>query len=132
MQKNLQFEQGMLEEREKRVRQIEEDVLDVNQIMRELNTLINQQGEAIGMSSFSFSSHSFGIAKCDAFFCFSFADTIEGSIDHVAGDVEAGRTELLKAAEYQAKYRRKVAILLLIAVIIGLIVTGLVVSQFKS
>lgn len=62
----------------------------------------------------------------------SFADTIENSIDHVAGDVEAGRSELLKAAEYQAKYRRKVAILLLIAVIIGLIVTGLVVAQFKS
>lgn len=66
------------------------------------------------------------------FCCLSFADTIENSIDHVAGDVEAGRSELLKAAEYQAKYRRKVAILLLIAVIIGLIVTGLVVSQFKS
>lgn len=64
--------------------------------------------------------------------CFAFVDTIENSIDHVAGDVEAGRSELLKAAEYQAKYRRKVAILLLIAVIIGLIVTGLVVSQFKS
>lgn len=52
MQKNLQFEQSMLKEREQRVRQIEEDVLDVNQIMRELNTLINQQGEAIGMRSF--------------------------------------------------------------------------------
>lgn len=48
MQQNLQFEQSMLKEREKRVRQIEEDVLDVNQIMRELNTLINQQGENIG------------------------------------------------------------------------------------
>lgn len=48
MQKNLQFEQSMMKEREQRVRQIEEDVLDVNQIMRELNTLINQQGEAIG------------------------------------------------------------------------------------
>lgn len=61
-----------------------------------------------------------------------FSDTIEGSIDHVANDVEGGRSELLKAAEYQAKYRRKVAILLLIAVIIGLIVTGLVVSQLRS
>lgn len=49
MQKNLQFEQSMLKEREQRVRQIEEDVLDVNQIMRELNTLINQQGETVGM-----------------------------------------------------------------------------------
>lgn len=60
------------------------------------------------------------------------ADTIENSIDHAAGDVEAGTSELIKAAEYQAKYRRKVAILLLIAVIIGLIVTGLVVAQLRS
>ncbi|XP_055303628.1 syntaxin-12 [Sitodiplosis mosellana] len=105
MQQSLQFEQSMLKDREQRVRQIEEDVLDVNQIMRELNTLINQQGETI--------------------------DTIENSIDNVGNDVEAGRSELVKAAEYQAKYRRKVIILLLIAVIIGLIVTGLVVSQLK-
>lgn len=59
-------------------------------------------------------------------------DTIEGSIDHTTGNVESGTSELLKAAEYQARYRRKVAILLIIAVIIGLIVTGLVVSQLKS
>lgn len=59
-------------------------------------------------------------------------DTIENSIDHAAGDVEAGTSELVKAAEYQAKYRRKVAILLIIAIIIGLIVTGLVVAQLRS
>jgi len=106
LQQNLQFEHSMLKEREQRVRQIEDDVLDVNQIMRELSALINQQGEHI--------------------------DTIEGSIDHTAGNVESGTSELLKAAEYQARYRRKVGILLIIAVIIGLIVTGLVVSQLKS
>lgn len=49
VQQSLQFEQSMLKEREQRVRQIEEDVLDVNQIMRELNTLINHNGEVIGM-----------------------------------------------------------------------------------
>lgn len=48
LQQNLQFEQSMLKEREQRVRQIEDDVLDVNQIMRELGALINQQGENIG------------------------------------------------------------------------------------
>lgn len=53
MQQSLKFEQNMLKEREQRVRQIEEDVLDVNQIMRELNTLINQQGEAIGKCHFN-------------------------------------------------------------------------------
>lgn len=59
-------------------------------------------------------------------------ETIEGSIDHAASDVESGRTELDKAAEYQARYRRKVIILLIIAVIIGLIVTGAVVAKLKS
>lgn len=48
MQQTLQYEQSMFKEREQRVRQIEEDVLDVNQIMRELNTLIYDQGVAIG------------------------------------------------------------------------------------
>lgn len=48
LQQNLQFEQSVLKEREQRVRQIEDDVLDVNQIMRELGALINQQGEHIG------------------------------------------------------------------------------------
>lgn len=71
--------------------------------------------------------------KITKFIWISFrADTIENSIDHAAGDVEAGTSELVKAAEYQAKYRRKVAILLIIAVIIGLIVTGLVVAQLRS
>lgn len=57
MQQNLQFEQNMLKEREQRVRQIEEDVLDVNQIMRELNTLIIQQGESIGEYNSAFQGH---------------------------------------------------------------------------
>lgn len=48
VQQNLEFEQGMLQERESRIRQIEDDVLDVNQIMRELSALITQQGESIG------------------------------------------------------------------------------------
>lgn len=51
LQQNLQFDQSMLKEREQRVRQIEDDVLDINQIMRELNTLIYQQGENIGEHS---------------------------------------------------------------------------------
>lgn len=106
VQQNLEFEKGMLQERESRIRQIEDDVLDVNQIMKELSLLINQQGDGI--------------------------ETIEGSIDHTASNIEAGASELLKAAELQTRYRRKVAILLIIAVIVGLIVTGYVVSHLRS
>lgn len=105
-QMQLQFEQEMLIERETRMREIEADVLDVNQIMRDLNVLVSQQGETI--------------------------DTIENSIENTRGNIEEGATDLMKAAENQAKYRKKVLILLIIAVIIGLIVTGIIVARLKS
>lgn len=47
MQKTLEYEQTILKEREVRMRQIEVDVLDVNQIMNELNQFVHQQGEDI-------------------------------------------------------------------------------------
>ena len=59
-------------------------------------------------------------------------DSLENHIDHAAGNVEEGNSELIKAARSQAKYRKKVLFLLVIAVIIGLIITGIIVSQLKS
>lgn len=46
---NLEFEHGMLLEQEQRIKQIEEDILDVNQIMRELGAMVHQQDESISM-----------------------------------------------------------------------------------
>lgn len=48
IQRDLQFEQDMMLEREQRMRQIEADVLDVNQIMKELSSITHQQSEVIG------------------------------------------------------------------------------------
>lgn len=106
IQRDLQFEQDMMLEREQRMRQIEADVLDVNQIMKELSSITHQQSEVI--------------------------DTIENTIEHTVGNVESGHTELAKAAEYQNRYRRKVLILLIIAVILGVIITGIIVSRLKT
>lgn len=106
IQQSLQFEQDMLLERESRFRAIEADVLDVNQIMKELSSLTNQQGEVL--------------------------DTIENTIEHTVSNVESGTSELAKAAEYQNKYRRKVIYLLILAVILGVIITGVIVSKLKS
>lgn len=52
IQNEQEFERDMLLEREARVKQIEADVLDVNQIMRELSALVHTQGEAIGTFRF--------------------------------------------------------------------------------
>lgn len=46
--RELAFEQDLLQERETRVRQIESDILDLNQIMRDLGSLVHEQGENIG------------------------------------------------------------------------------------
>lgn len=51
LQQALEFEQGMLIEREERIRQIESDIVDVNDIMRQLGTMVDEQREAVGKFS---------------------------------------------------------------------------------
>lgn len=47
MPRGLEFRQGLLLEREDMIKWIEGDILDVNQIMRELALLVHQQGDTI-------------------------------------------------------------------------------------
>lgn len=104
--REMAFEQDMMLEREARIQQIESDVLDVNQIMRELGSLVNAQGETI--------------------------DTIENSIDHAVGNVEEGTEQLVKASQYQNKFRRKILIIALIGLIIAGILIGVLVAELKK
>lgn len=48
MARELEFEQDMALEREARIKQIESDVLDINELMRELGSVVHQQAETIG------------------------------------------------------------------------------------
>lgn len=57
---------------------------------------------------------------------------IEGDINNATGAITDGLSELEKAALQQAKYRKKVLFLLLLAVIIGLILTAIIVSALRS
>ncbi|XP_043268589.1 syntaxin-7 [Venturia canescens] len=104
-QRALEFDHGLILEREDRIRRTEGEILDVNQIMRELSVLVYQQGDMV--------------------------DTIENSIENVHGNVEAGAQELVKASNYQSQYRRKVCILLFIAVIIVIILTIVLVTKLS-
>lgn len=106
MSRELMFEQEMLLDREAKIRQIEGDILDVNEIMRELSAVVNQQGEVI--------------------------DTIENTIDYATGNVEEGTSQLLKASQYQNKYRRKLLILILIATVIIVILAAILIAEIKK
>ncbi|XP_076179201.1 syntaxin 13 [Ptiloglossa arizonensis] len=104
-QRNLEHEQGLLLERESRIEQIEETILDVNQIMGKLAALIHQQDESI--------------------------DTIDNHIENVYGNVELGVQELDKGSKYLSKYRRKVFILLLFAIIVVVILIIILVIKLS-
>jgi hypothetical protein len=47
LQRELEFEQEMLLEREQRINQIESNILDVNEIMRELGAMVHEQGDIV-------------------------------------------------------------------------------------
>jgi len=106
LQEQLEFEQGMLIEREQRIREIESDILDVNSIMRELGTMVHEQGEVI--------------------------ETIEGNIDQTHEGVETGRQELEKAASYQRTYRKRLFCLLGTGAVVLVIVVIILVTQLKK
>ncbi|XP_032682150.1 syntaxin-12 isoform X2 [Odontomachus brunneus] len=104
-QRTLEFQQGLLLEREERIKRIEGDILDVNQIMRELAALVHQQGDTI--------------------------DTIDNHIENVHGNVELGAQELVKGSNYQSKFRRKVYILMLLAIIVVIVLIVILVTKLS-
>ncbi|XP_061184010.1 syntaxin-7-like [Saccostrea echinata] len=97
---------ALIRDREERIRQLESDILDVNEIFKDLATLVNEQGETI--------------------------DSIEANVDKAYTNVESGTSQLSKAAEYQRKSRKKMCILLVILVIIAAVVTIIIVAAVKS
>ncbi|XP_047486786.1 syntaxin-12-like [Penaeus chinensis] len=98
---DLEFETAMQSEREERMRAIEVDIIDINEIMRDLSSMVTAQGEVI--------------------------DSIEDNVETAHGNVEEGREQLLKASTYQSKYRRRVCILILILIII-LAIVGIIIG----
>jgi len=106
LQETLEFEQGLLVEREERIRQIESDIIDVNEIMRDLGSMVAVQGDAI--------------------------DSIEGNIQETYNDVEAGREELQKAVTYQTKRRKRLFCLLGTGFIVLIIVIIILVTDLKN
>ncbi|XP_066592834.1 syntaxin-12 [Prorops nasuta] len=104
-QRTLEFQHGLFIEREDRIRQIEGDILDVNQIMRDLATLVYQQGDNI--------------------------NSIENQIENVQGNVEMGAQELIKGSNYQSKFRRKIFILLLLAIIVVIVLVVILVTKLS-
>eukprot|EP00112_Aurelia_sp_Birch-Aquarium-sp1_P000214 Seg1018.16 transcript_id=Seg1018.16/GoldUCD/mRNA.D3Y31 product=Syntaxin-7 protein_id=Seg1018.16/GoldUCD/D3Y31 len=100
MQTEAELSLEEIKEREEAIRKLEHDILDVNDIFKELALMVHEHGDVI--------------------------DSIEANVDSASSHVEQGNVQLEKARDYQKASRRKMCcllvILLLVAGIIGLIV----------
>uniref|UniRef100_A0A8C4Q9D2 Syntaxin 12 n=1 Tax=Eptatretus burgeri TaxID=7764 RepID=A0A8C4Q9D2_EPTBU len=90
----------LIKEREVAIEQLEADIVDVNQIFKDLGTMIHDQGDII--------------------------DSIEANVESAEVYVQQGTQQLSKAAKHQVASRKKICILVLvlsvIATILGIII----------
>ncbi|XP_067402854.1 syntaxin-7 [Emydura macquarii macquarii] len=92
----------LIEERESSIRQLEADIVDINEIFKDLGMMIHEQGDVI--------------------------DSIEANVENADVHVQQGNQQLSRAADYQRKSRKKMCIIILVlaigAVVLGLIIWG--------
>ncbi|PWW78692.1 t-SNARE [Tuber magnatum] len=91
-QNEVDFQESLIIEREEEIRGIEQGITELNEIFRDLGTMVNQQGEMI--------------------------DDIEVYVGNTATSTKAADQELTQAARYQKGARNKACCLLLILSII--------------
>ncbi|XP_048405682.1 syntaxin-16 isoform X1 [Stegostoma tigrinum] len=86
----------MVEEREKEIRQIVQSILDLNEIFRELASMIVEQGTIL--------------------------DRIDYNVEQSCIKTEEGLQQLQKAEQYQKKNRKMLVILILFVIVVVLII----------
>ncbi|XP_014208651.1 syntaxin-12 [Copidosoma floridanum] len=105
-QRALEFDHGLILEQEERIKRIEGDILDVNQIMRELGAVVHQQADSI--------------------------NTIENNIESAYGQVACGAEELIKASNHQNKIRKSFCFIFSIAIFFVTILIVVILSNKSS
>ncbi|XP_051510469.1 syntaxin-7 [Myxocyprinus asiaticus] len=90
----------LIQERESAIRQLESDITDINVIFRDLGMMVHEQGDMI--------------------------DSIEANVESTEIHVQSATQQLSRAADFQTSSRKKIciliAVLVVLAVIIGLII----------
>lgn len=97
---------ALIRDREEQIRALEGDILDVNEIFRDLGAMIYEQGEQI--------------------------DTIEANVEKASTDVEQGAEQLGQASKYQKKARKKLCCLVVILVIIAAVIAIIIAVSVKK
>lgn len=96
-QVQLEADVASAKEREMRLRQIEEDVLNVNEIFQDLAVLVHDQGQVV--------------------------DSIESNIEQAHAQVGEGNKALRQAVSYQKSYRKRICKITVIVLVVVLVLS---------
>lgn len=95
----------LIHERESSIRQLEADIMDINEIFKHLGTMIHEQGDVI--------------------------DSIEANVESAEVHVQQANQQLSRAADYQRKSRKTLCIIIFVLVI-GVAIVGLIIWGVKG
>jgi len=98
----LNFNESLITERENELKDIERSMIEINEIFRDLGTMVNDQQYLL--------------------------DNIESNVIDISTNIDNANTQLRTATSYQKKARQKMYYLILIAVLIGLVLIIAVIS----
>lgn len=106
MDEQVDTQAAFIEEREEGIKALESTMLEVNDIFRDLSSIIHDQGQML--------------------------DNIESNITVASSHVESGTEQLGKASRYQKKARNKAMCLLVVVVVVAAILTLVLVMKLKK
>lgn len=102
----LEYQEQVIQEREGEIREIESGILELNEIFRDLGTIVTEQQ--------------------------SMLDNIESNVISIANDTQGASEELVQAHNYQRKAGRRMLCLLLIFIVVLAIVLLAVSKQHPA
>lgn len=118
----LEYQEQVIQEREGEIREIESGILELNEIFRDLGTIVTEQQSMLGKPSTRRSL----LDKLTIL-----PDNIESNVISIANDTQGASEELVSAHNYQRKAGRRMLCLLLIFIVVLAIVLLAVCKKFR-
>lgn len=110
---DLAYQESIIQEREREIQEIETGIHELNEIFRDLGTLVVEQGGMLGEFHLPFS-----LPPSKRYYRINNPDNIESNVSSAVQHTDAAATELHQASEYQRSAGRRACCLMIILVIV--------------
>jgi syntaxin 7 len=117
----IEYNEALITEREGEIQEIEQGITELNEIFRDLGTLVNEQESGIRMY-ISFSQPSF-VRPTFTHSLSPFTESIYGNVLNIAQSTRDAASELVIANRHQKNARKNMCCLLLIIVVVACVLT---------